>query len=81
MRKSQLKLLRSEDQIAEDLQFMDLSHYMNLIKTPELSKFPKLEVLHLKDCTSLVGISTSLKLLKIGESSRQHWRVEISSVS
>ncbi|XP_057986503.1 disease resistance protein RPV1-like [Hevea brasiliensis] len=81
MRKSQLKLLWGEDQIAENLQFMDLSHSMNLIKIPELSKFPKLEVLHLKDCTSLVGISTSLKLLKIGKSSRQHWGVEISSVS
>ncbi|KAJ9166730.1 hypothetical protein P3X46_021437 [Hevea brasiliensis] len=60
MRESQLKRLWTEDQIPENLQFVDLSHSMNLIRIPELSKFPKLKVLHLKDCTSLVEISTSL---------------------
>ncbi|KAF2296645.1 hypothetical protein GH714_000812 [Hevea brasiliensis] len=43
MRESQLKRLWTEDQIPENLQFVDLSHSMNLIRIPELSKFPKLK--------------------------------------
>ncbi|XP_050227932.1 disease resistance-like protein DSC1 [Mercurialis annua] len=49
------------DQPLESLTFIDLSYSMKLIEIPDLSKFPKLEVLNLRGCTSLVEICSSIQ--------------------
>ncbi|XP_058003954.1 disease resistance protein RPV1-like [Hevea brasiliensis] len=62
MQSSQLKQLWNEDDLClEKLIFMDLSNSEQLIKIPDLSKFPKLEVIILRGCMSLVDFSSSSK--------------------
>ncbi|WCJ18808.1 Disease resistance protein (TIR-NBS-LRR class) family [Euphorbia peplus] len=43
----------------ESLKLMDLSYSIKLIRIADLSNFPKLEVLHLRGCTSLVEIRST----------------------
>ncbi|XP_058004373.1 disease resistance protein RUN1-like [Hevea brasiliensis] len=62
MQSSQLKQLGNKDAPCfENLKFMDLSNSKQLIRIPDLSKFPKLEVIILRGCTSLVEVSSSTK--------------------
>ncbi|WCJ26113.1 Disease resistance protein (TIR-NBS-LRR class) family [Euphorbia peplus] len=62
----QLHLIRShveqlcrKNQCFENLKLMDLSYSVKLIRIPDLSRFPKLEILNLKGCTSLVEIRST----------------------
>ncbi|KAJ9178371.1 hypothetical protein P3X46_010259 [Hevea brasiliensis] len=62
MQSSQLKQLWNEDApCLENLKFMDLSNSKQLIKIPDPLKFPKLEIVILRGCTSLVEVSSSTK--------------------
>ncbi|KAJ9178369.1 hypothetical protein P3X46_010257 [Hevea brasiliensis] len=62
MQSSQLKQLWKKDAPdLEKLKFMDLSYSEQLIKIPDLSKFPELEVTFLRGCTSLIEVSSSTK--------------------
>ncbi|WCJ18814.1 Disease resistance protein (TIR-NBS-LRR class) family [Euphorbia peplus] len=51
--------LCTKNQCFESLKLMDLSYSIKLIRIPDLSTFPKLEVLHLRGCTSLVEIRST----------------------
>ncbi|WCJ18804.1 Disease resistance protein (TIR-NBS-LRR class) family [Euphorbia peplus] len=62
----QLHLVRShveqlciKNQYFESLKLMDLSYSVKLIRIADLSNFPKLEILHLRGCTSLVEIQST----------------------
>ncbi|XP_065870580.1 disease resistance protein RUN1-like isoform X2 [Euphorbia lathyris] len=62
----QLHLVRShveqlciKNQCFESLKLIDLSYSVKLIRIADLSQFPKLEVLHLRGCTSLVEIRST----------------------
>ncbi|XP_065871890.1 uncharacterized protein [Euphorbia lathyris] len=56
---SHVEQLCIRNQYFESLKLMDLSYSVKLIRIADLSKFPKLKVLHLRGCTSLVEIRSS----------------------
>ena len=47
-------------QCLENLKVLDLSYSVNLIKIPDLSELPKLEVLCLRNCKNLAEIRSSI---------------------
>ncbi|WCJ18788.1 Disease resistance protein (TIR-NBS-LRR class) family [Euphorbia peplus] len=56
---SHIQELCMKIQCFESLKLMDLSYSIKLIRIADLSNFPKLEVLHLRGCTSLVEIRST----------------------
>uniref|UniRef100_A0A2C9ULW0 ADP-ribosyl cyclase/cyclic ADP-ribose hydrolase n=2 Tax=Manihot esculenta TaxID=3983 RepID=A0A2C9ULW0_MANES len=63
MRRSQLKQLWNDDHAAVNLKVIDLANSRDLIRIPDFSRSPKLKVLILSGCTSLVEISSSIGCL------------------
>ncbi|XP_058004508.1 disease resistance protein RUN1-like [Hevea brasiliensis] len=62
MHSSQLEQLWNEDALSlKNLKFVDLSNSKRLIRIPDMSKFPKLEVTILRGCMNLVDFSWSSK--------------------
>ncbi|XP_050209708.2 disease resistance protein RUN1-like [Mercurialis annua] len=59
---SQIQQLGDKNQCLVNLRFMDLSYSMDLLKIPDLSELPKLEILRLRGCASLVEIFSSNQL-------------------
>ncbi|XP_019151934.1 PREDICTED: TMV resistance protein N-like [Ipomoea nil] len=51
-------------QVLDNLKFMNLSHSKKLIRTPDFTGIPNLEMLILEQCTSLVEIHASVGFLK-----------------
>ncbi|CAL1370955.1 unnamed protein product [Linum trigynum] len=60
MRNSKIRNVHDSAWILPNLKVLDLSHSCNLIATPDLSRFPKLERLILRCCTNLVEIHSSI---------------------
>eukprot|EP00257_Ricinus_communis_P026352 XP_025013766.1 disease resistance-like protein DSC1 [Ricinus communis] len=57
---SHVQQLCNRDQCLENLKVLDLSYSVELLKIPDLSELPKLEVLRLRGCTSLIEIPSSI---------------------
>ncbi|XP_050209152.1 disease resistance protein RPV1-like [Mercurialis annua] len=58
---SHIRQLCNKNKCLVNLRFMNLSYSVDLVKMPDLSELPKLEVLHLRGCASLVQISSSIQ--------------------
>ncbi|XP_065870583.1 disease resistance protein RPV1-like isoform X2 [Euphorbia lathyris] len=69
---SHVEQLCTKYQCFESLKLMDLSYSVKLIRIADLSKFPKLEILHLRGCTSLVEIRST----RLYDSELRHLNLE-----